>query len=127
MLCGLNSYAVGRSCYARPVSLAKVPTNQVLHITTASTARQRHPFLVDAVPLFINMEGNRLTRFGLRHIIAHRAAGAAKTSPTLLTRRVTPHTIRHTTAMHLLQSNVDLNNDTLLVGPCFHRNNPRLC
>ncbi len=63
----------------------------------------------DAVPLFLNVEGNRLSRFGLRYIIAHRVAEAAKTSPTLLTRRVTPHTIRHTTAIHLLQSNVDLN------------------
>jgi site-specific recombinase XerD len=46
----------------------------------------------------------------LRYIIAHRVAEAAKISPTLLTRKVTPHTIRrHTTAMHLLQSNVDLN------------------
>jgi integrase/recombinase XerC len=63
----------------------------------------------DAVPLFINVEGNRLTRFGLRYIIAHRVAEAARTSPTLLTRSVTPHTVRHTMAMHLLQSNVDLN------------------
>ena len=29
--------------------------------------------------------------------------------PSLFTRKVTPHTWRHTTAMHLLQSNVDLN------------------
>jgi site-specific recombinase XerD len=65
--------------------------------------------LTDAVPLFVNVEGNRLSRFGLRYIIAHRAAEAAKFSPTLLTRNVTPHTIRRTTAMHLLQSNVDLN------------------
>jgi site-specific recombinase XerD len=62
----------------------------------------------DAVPLFLNTEGNRLSRFGLRYIIAHRVAEAAKTCPTLLTRRVTPHTWRHTTALHLLQSNVDL-------------------
>jgi site-specific recombinase XerD len=65
--------------------------------------------LTDAVPLFINVEGNRLTRFGLSYIIAHRVAEAAKTSPTLLNRRVTPHTVRQTTAMNLLQSNVDLN------------------
>ena len=63
----------------------------------------------DGVPLFVNVESNRLSRFGLRYIIAHRVAEAAETSPTLLTRNVTPHTIRHTTAMHLLQSNVDLN------------------
>ena len=49
----------------------------------------------DAVPLFVNVEGNRLSRFGLRYIIAHRVAEAAETSPTLLTRNVTPHTIRH--------------------------------
>ena len=61
------------------------------------------------VPLFINVHGDRLTRFGLRHIIAHRVAGAASVCPSLFTRKVTPHTWRHTTAMHLLQSNVDLN------------------
>jgi site-specific recombinase XerD len=61
-----------------------------------------------AVPLFINVYGDRLTRFGIRYIVAHRVSEAAKTNPPLLTRRVTPHTWRHTTAMHLLQSNVDL-------------------
>lgn len=62
-----------------------------------------------AEPLFVNNEGNRLTRFGVRYIISHRVAEAAKVCPSLLTRRVTPHTFRHTTAMHLLQSNIDLN------------------
>ena len=65
--------------------------------------------LDDTTPLFTNREGNRLTRFGVRYIIAHRVSVAANSCPSLLTRRVTPHTIRHTTAMHLLQSNVDLN------------------
>jgi len=60
-------------------------------------------------PLFINGEGNRLTRFGVRYIVSHRVTEAAKVCPSLLTRRVTPHTFRHTTAMHLLQSNIDLN------------------
>jgi len=60
-------------------------------------------------PLFINAEGNRLTRFGVRYIVSHRVAEAAKVCPALLTRRVTPNTFRHTTAMHLLQSNIDLN------------------
>ena len=61
------------------------------------------------VPLFVNVHDNRLTRFGLRHIIAHRVAEAANVCPSLFIRKVTPHTWRHTTAMHLLQSNVDLN------------------
>ena len=62
----------------------------------------------DAVPLFLNTDGNRLTRYGVRYIVSHRIGQAAQRCPTLLTRRVTPHTWRHTTAMHLLQSNVDL-------------------
>ncbi|MGA8479254.1 MAG: hypothetical protein WB696_14980 [Chthoniobacterales bacterium] len=51
--------------------------------------------LTDSVPLFVNAGGSRLTRFGLRYIIAHRVAEATEDCPTLLTRRVTPHTIRH--------------------------------
>jgi site-specific recombinase XerD len=62
----------------------------------------------DTGPLFVNAENNRLTRYGLRYIVAHRAAEATKVCPSLLTRKVTPHTWRHTTALHLLQSNVDL-------------------
>jgi site-specific recombinase XerD len=62
----------------------------------------------EAVPLFVNSYGNRLSRFGLRYIVANRVAEAAKVCPSLFKRKITPHTWRHTTAMHLLQSNVDL-------------------
>jgi site-specific recombinase XerD len=63
----------------------------------------------DTVPLFVNAKGQRLSRFGLRYIVGHRVAQAARTCPSLLARKITPHTFRHTTAMHLLQSGVDLN------------------
>jgi site-specific recombinase XerD len=63
----------------------------------------------DRFPLFVNAKGQRLSRFGLRYLITRRVTIAAKTSPTLLTRKIGPHTFRHTTAMHLLQSGVDLN------------------
>jgi site-specific recombinase XerD len=69
----------------------------------------RAVLFTDTLPLIVNAKGNRLTRFGLRYIITRRVTLAAKTCPTLLTRKVTPHTFRHTTAMHLLQSGVDLN------------------
>jgi site-specific recombinase XerD len=65
--------------------------------------------LTDTSPLFVNSNGERLSRFGLRYMIAQRAAAAAETCSTLLSRRVTPHTFRHTTAMHLLQSGTDFN------------------
>jgi site-specific recombinase XerD len=65
--------------------------------------------LDDAIPLFVNRDGKRLTRFGVRYIVARRVTDIANASPSLLVKKVTPHTLRHTTAMHLLQSNVDLN------------------
>jgi integrase/recombinase XerD len=69
----------------------------------------RQARFTDNAPLFLNAQGKRLSRYGLRHMIAHRVAVAGKTCPSLFTRKVTPHTFRHTTAMHLLQSGVDLN------------------
>jgi integrase/recombinase XerD len=60
-------------------------------------------------PLFVNAKRQRLTRFGLRYLIGHRVSKAARTCASLLTRKITPHTFRHTTAMHLLQSGVELN------------------
>ena len=82
-------------------------TETVHALKSYLAARSVH--LDQVVPLFVNRDGNRLSRFGLRHIITHRVAEAAKVCPSLFTRKVTPHTWRHTTAMHLLQSNVDLN------------------
>jgi site-specific recombinase XerD len=70
---------------------------------------ERQVKLLDRVPLFVNTKGNRLSRFGLRYIIAHWVGVAAQSAPTLLKRKISPHTFRHTTAMHLLQSGVDLN------------------
>ena len=70
---------------------------------------ERRIRLSDRVPLFVNVKEQRLSRFGLRYLITRRVTIAAKTAPTLLTRKIGPHTFRHTTAMHLLQSGVDLN------------------
>jgi site-specific recombinase XerD len=61
------------------------------------------------IPLFLNAVGRPLTRFGLRHIVRMRVALAACTRPSLTTKKVTPHTFRHTTALHLIQSGVEIN------------------
>jgi site-specific recombinase XerD len=81
-------------------------TETVQAIKAYLERRSVHPN--DAAPLFVSGDGQRLTRFGVRYIVESRVAEAAKVCPSLLTRKVTPHTWRHTTAMHLLQSNVDL-------------------
>ncbi|HVU15524.1 MAG TPA: tyrosine-type recombinase/integrase [Candidatus Didemnitutus sp.] len=68
----------------------------------------RNARLTDTVPLFLGVAGSRLSRFGIRYIVSRRVAVATKSCPSLRTRHVTPHTWRHATALHLLQSNVDL-------------------
>ncbi len=58
--------------------------------------------------VFLNARGQSLTRFGIRYIIRSRIAAAAEHCFSLAKKKVGPHTFRHTTAMHLLQSGVDL-------------------
>ncbi|MCP4065818.1 MAG: site-specific integrase, partial [Gammaproteobacteria bacterium] len=57
-------------------------------------------------PLFLNAHGRRLSRSGIAHIL-RTLAKRAGLSPRHA-RHVTPHVIRHTTAMHMLQSGVDI-------------------
>lgn len=59
--------------------------------------------------VFVNRRGRRLTRGGVAYILEKARKKAAKSCPALARKHVTPHTLRHTTAMHLLQAGVDLN------------------
>ena len=61
-----------------------------------------------AEPLFRNRRGEPLTRFGLRYLLRKYAALAHTAAPSLARKRVHPHAMRHSSAVHLLQSGVDL-------------------
>jgi site-specific recombinase XerD len=59
--------------------------------------------------VFCNAHGRRLTRYGAG-VILERHINAAKTvQPSLDRKQISPHTMRHTAAMHLLQAGVELN------------------
>lgn len=58
--------------------------------------------------VFRNHRGQPITRFGIRYILQKHARGASNTAPTLRSKRVSPHTMRHTAAVHLLQAGVDM-------------------
>ena len=58
--------------------------------------------------LFLNAHGYPLTRFGVRYIVRQHGAKTAKKRPSLKSKKVNPHTLRHTTAIHLLQSGNDI-------------------
>ena len=60
-------------------------------------------------PVFLNRSGQPLGRFGISSIIRKYCKKAANTVPSLKNKKVTPHTLRHTTAMHLLTSGVEIN------------------
>jgi len=57
--------------------------------------------------LFPNARGGRLSGDGVRYILAKHIVTASKTCPSLLQKKVTPHVLRHTMAMELLQAGVD--------------------
>ncbi len=59
-------------------------------------------------PLFPNRKGKSLTRSGVEYRLKRAVKKAAINIPSLNQRRISPHTFRHTTAMHLLQSGVDI-------------------
>lgn len=59
-------------------------------------------------PVFRNQHGGPLTRFGARLILQRHFQRAAKVLPCLSRKRIHPHSIRHSTAVHLLKSGVDL-------------------
>ncbi|HWU36635.1 MAG TPA: tyrosine-type recombinase/integrase [Candidatus Acidoferrum sp.] len=59
--------------------------------------------------VFLNRCGRPITRFGIHALVERCASRAAKDVPSLAGKRVSPHTIRHTTATHLLRSGVDIN------------------
>jgi site-specific recombinase XerD len=58
-------------------------------------------------PLFPSIRGERLSRDALEHLVRKHCLTASRTCPSLGTKRVTPHTLRHSTAMDLLHHGVD--------------------
>jgi site-specific recombinase XerD len=58
--------------------------------------------------MFINRYGEPLGASGVRFKLAAYIKGAAKTAPSLRSKRVTPHSFRHATAVHLVSAGVDV-------------------
>lgn len=58
--------------------------------------------------VFLNRRGQPLTRFGLHAMVKRYAARVSKQLPAIATKRVSPHSIRHTSATHLLRAGVDI-------------------
>ncbi len=59
--------------------------------------------------VFLNRCGQPITRFGIHTLVERCAHKAAAVIPSLASKRVSPHTLRHTTAVFLLRAGVDIN------------------
>lgn len=66
--------------------------------------------------LFLNKNGDKLTRSGVRTRINAIALRAAMTAPSLSEKNITPHTFRHSVAMNLLTSGVDISTIAIWLG-----------
>ena len=60
-------------------------------------------------PVFLNRLNQPITRFGIFSMVNKYAKLVANEFPGIKEKRISPHTIRHTTATHLLQSGIDIN------------------
>ena len=76
-------------------------------LLTALVKRRRASGSVDAdSPLFVNQRGDQLSRFGVRYVL-HKYADRAGVSTVQSQALPHPHTLRHTTAVHLLKAGAD--------------------
>jgi site-specific recombinase XerD len=66
--------------------------------------------------VFINRNGQPITRFGIHTLVERHVKVAAMKMPSLGSKRVSPHVIRHSTATHLLRAGVDINTIRVWLG-----------
>jgi site-specific recombinase XerD len=66
--------------------------------------------------LFLNARGLPMTRSGFEYILCKHVRTAANHCPSLLTKRVSPHVLRHTCALTVLQATKDLRKVSLWLG-----------
>jgi integrase/recombinase XerD len=81
-----------------------------------SFCKQREIGLSPDAHLFLNHRDQPLSRFGVRHILSRCRDAASDNAPTLARKRLHPHSMRHSTAVALLKSGVDLSTISHMLG-----------
>ncbi|WP_261379412.1 tyrosine-type recombinase/integrase [Denitratisoma sp. DHT3] len=76
----------------------------------------REPVLSVDQPVFPNAHGGALSAHGVHYLLTKNVATAVQSCPSLKHKRVSPHVLRHTTAMDLLQAGVEQSVIALWLG-----------
>jgi len=106
---GAHIHVVGKGRKERCTPLTK-QTAAVLK------AWRQEPMRGNGEILFPNAGGGRLSADGMSYILAKHTATACKACPSLRQKRVTPHVLRHTMAMEMLQAGFDTTVIALWLG-----------
>ena len=99
-------------CRRRPSAMAEGRKNRCTSLTKP-TVRVLRVWLAergggDGDPLFLTRRGGTLSRDGVQRLVTKHAAAASRTCPSVLTKTVTLHCLRHSTAVALLRAGVDV-------------------
>lgn len=106
---GAHVHVMGKGRKERAVPLAR-QTVSVIQDWLAE------PTVGEGRILFPNRQGARLSNDGLQYLLAKHVATAREACPSLRDKRVSPHVLRHSAAMELLQAGVDMTVIALWLG-----------
>lgn len=110
--------ALGTAAHVRCVGKGRKERATPLTATTVEILRawlkERRP--VPADPLFVTTRGRALSRYGIDAVIDRHVRTATVSCPSLASKRVSAHTLRHTAAMRLLHAGVDTTVIALWLG-----------
>jgi len=108
------SEIIGLCCQDIVLEAGCVPLRKETVTTLRAWLRERNPQPGEA--LFPNVRGKSLSRDGVQYLLAKHLALARPQCASLKNKRVTPHVLRHCTAMDLLQCGVDRSVIALWLG-----------
>lgn len=106
---GANVLCLGKGRKERRTPLTR-------HARTALQAWLKEPVRGGASALFPNIHGGRLSPDAVQFLLAKHVKSARERCPSLRQKRVSPHVLRHTAAMELLQAGVDISVIALWLG-----------
>jgi integrase/recombinase XerD len=106
---GAHIYCVGKGRKERGTPITKVAC-RILQ------AWMKEPWPIESAFLFPSISGGRLSADAVQDLVNKHVAAARMKCPSLVKKRVTPHVLRHTAAMELLQAGVDRSMIALWLG-----------